>query len=62
MSKNLFGEAIRPHADLSEASGANGFQYRRQFGVVVICKGEAEQARTYEALRKQGFALRVVAV
>ena len=35
--------------------GANGFRYRRQFGVIVICKNERDQARTYNVLRRRGF-------
>lgn len=33
--------------------GANGFKYREQFGVIVICKDEAEHKAVYERLRIQ---------
>ncbi len=39
-----------------------GFKYRPQFGVIVICKDEREQARTYKTLLKLGHKLKVVTV
>ena len=33
-----------------------------QFGVIVVCGGEAEQEETYEALKGLGYACRVVSV
>lgn len=38
------------------------FKYREQFGVIVICKDEADQRRVYEQLLAKGFTLRVVTV
>jgi len=40
----------------------NKFSYQQQYGVIVICKDEAEQIRIYEELKKQGLTLRVVTV
>ena len=38
------------------------FTYKQQYGVIVICKDEAEQIRLYEELKKQGLTLKVVTV
>lgn len=42
--------------------GQNGFKYREQYGVVVICKNERHQARVYNVLRRRGMECRVVTV
>lgn len=42
--------------------GKNGFCYKPQYGVVVICQDEQHQRHTYEALKKQGLTLKVVTV
>lgn len=34
--------------------------YQEQYGVIVLCRDEAEQRKTYEALTAQGFTCRVV--
>ena len=36
--------------------------YKEQFGVVVVCKGEAEQKATYERLLAEGLVVKVVKV
>lgn len=38
------------------------FTYKQQYGVVVICKDEAEQMAVYERLRAQGLTHKVVCV
>lgn len=38
------------------------FKYKSQFGVVVICADEKEQARIYSDLLKLGYKLKVVCV
>lgn len=38
------------------------FNYKQQYGVVVICKDEAEQMAVYERLKAQGLTLKVVCV
>lgn len=40
----------------------NGFKYRPQFGIIVICDDEEQQNRRYESLLKRGWRLKVVAV
>ncbi len=42
--------------------GRNGFKYREQYGVVVLCKNERHQARVYNVLRRRGMECRGVTV
>lgn len=42
--------------------GRNGFKYREQFGVVVICKNERHQATVYRVLSRHGHQCKVVTV
>ena len=44
------------------APGRNGFKYRQQFGVIVICAHERDQAKTYTRLRRLGYQVKVVTV
>ena len=45
-----------------KALGKNGFKYREQYGVIVMCSTEKHQAQTYEALRRRGLKCKVVTV
>nr|DAP70167.1 MAG TPA: arginine repressor [Caudoviricetes sp.] len=38
------------------------FNYKEQYGVIVICKDEKEQQEIYERLLAQGLTLKIVAV
>lgn len=38
------------------------FNYKEQYGVIVICKDEREQKRIYDMLKAQGLTLKVVSV
>lgn len=38
------------------------FNYKSQYGVVVVCKDEADQKEIYERLKKEGLTLKVVCV
>jgi hypothetical protein len=42
--------------------GANGYKYRQQYGVIVVCEGEEDQRRVYERLLSEGLKVRVVVV
>lgn len=42
--------------------GRNGYKYREQYGVIVICRDPVHQEQVYKNLKKQGHTLRVVAV
>jgi peptidyl-tRNA hydrolase len=38
------------------------FNYKQQYGVIVICKDEKELQEVYEMLQKLGLTLKVVTV
>lgn len=42
--------------------GKNGFKYKPQYGVIVICNDENHQKIIYETLKNQGLKLKVVTV
>lgn len=42
--------------------GKNGFSYKEQYGVIVLCDDAAHQERVYEALKLLGLKLKVVTV
>lgn len=54
----------RPRSGGAKAPpGRNGYKYRQQFGIVVICENEDAQERAYARLQRAGFQkLRVVTV
>lgn len=54
-------EAILAQAP-SNRPGENGFKYRPQFGIVIVCRDEDDQRAAFEALAKQGYKLKVVSV
>lgn len=41
---------------------AKQFNYKQQYGVIVICETEEEQKKLFEKLQKQGLKLKVVTV
>jgi hypothetical protein len=49
-------------APRKKAPGRNGFKYRPQFGVIVVCSDEADQQTSYRALLGLGYKLKVVCV
>ena len=42
--------------------GRNGFKYRPQFGLVILCRDEPHQAELHRRLSKDGHRMRVVSV
>jgi hypothetical protein len=40
----------------------NGFRYRRQFGVVVLCDDEKQYRRAYKELTARGYKCKIVCV
>ena len=42
--------------------GANGFKYRKMFGVIVICRDETEHKAVYEKLMEDGYKCKAVRV
>ncbi|MBI5693662.1 MAG: hypothetical protein HZC55_26595 [Verrucomicrobia bacterium] len=48
----------QPHT----ASRTSSFKYKPQFGVIVLCKDERDQARMYERLKRGPRKVKVVTV
>ncbi len=42
--------------------GRNGYRYRPQFGLVIVCRDEPHQAALYKQFIREGHAVRVVVV
>ena len=40
----------------------NGFKYKERFGVIVLCRDEAEHKVVYERLKAEGYKCKVVRV
>lgn len=57
----LILHAVAKFAD-ENAGDMNGFNYKQQYGVVVICKDEKEQREVYDRLLAEGLTLKVVTV
>lgn len=61
----VFGfEIAEPFAELEvpeSPSGDAGFNYKEQYGVIVMCKNEVEQEKIYNRLTDEGFDCKVVA-
>jgi molybdopterin-guanine dinucleotide biosynthesis protein len=49
--------------ELPEAAPTiNGFKYKSQFGVIVVCKDEEEHRKVYDQLARKGYKVRAVRV
>jgi hypothetical protein len=44
------------------APGVNKFNYKQQYGVIIICKDEADHRRTYECISALGYKCKAVRV
>jgi hypothetical protein len=53
---------MAPRKTRPDPPGRNGFRYRQQYGVIVVCAHERDQAKTYSRLRRLGYACKVVTV
>jgi hypothetical protein len=42
--------------------GKNGFKYREQYGVIILCDNAKTQENLFNKLKAQGYKLRVVTV
>lgn len=64
MSVNVLCEAAKLgfNYQLNSFKMEKKFNYRAQFGVIVICADEKEQEAVYERLRKEGLTLKIVCV
>lgn len=47
-----------PSKAATKPPGRNGFKYKQQFGIVVVCDDESAQARAYARLQRAGLATR----
>ncbi|MEW6210790.1 MAG: hypothetical protein AB1631_20665 [Acidobacteriota bacterium] len=52
--------SLRTLAGAGGNSDASGSSYREQYGVIVICAGEAEQKKVFNRLKGLGYNCRVV--
>jgi hypothetical protein len=48
--------------DSKPRTAAAPFKYRQQYGLIVVCTGEADQKKKFEQLTKRGLTVRVVTV
>lgn len=61
--KKLPAAPAKHRSAAKTSPGRNGYRYRQQFGIVVICDNEQTQQRAYARLQRSGFKkLRVVTV
>lgn len=51
-----------PPKPAKAAPGVNGFKYREQFGIVIVCKDAAQQEQLYTELKAAGHKVKVVCV
>ncbi|WP_173058515.1 hypothetical protein [Sulfurimicrobium lacus] len=49
-------------ANSKQPLGKNGFKYREQYGVIILCDDAEAQERLFNQLKAQGYKLRVVTV
>ena len=42
--------------------GKNGFNYRPQFGLIIVCSDEKTQEALFNKLKDEGYKLKVVTV
>lgn len=47
---------------VDKTPGRNGFKYKPQYGIIVICSSEKEQQTLFKKLQKLGLKLRVATV
>ena len=63
MSLYGFDELSRTLEEATAGSGGNdGFTYKEQYGVIVVCDTEESQRAVYEHLTEQGYECKVVTV
>lgn len=65
MSNSAAAQGARPLSSKPsgrKVPGRNGFQYRPQYGLIIQCRDEADQSRTYGRLHRLGYKPKVVCV
>lgn len=53
-------EELEEEENKITASAENNFNYKEQYGVIVICKNEDEQEKVYNELHDKGYECKVV--
>ena len=51
-----------PTQEEEDAPGENGFEYREEYAINIVCDGEADQAEKLSMLRDMGYECRAVIV
>jgi hypothetical protein len=51
-----------PAKQAKAAPGVNGYKYREQYGVVIVCKDAAHQEQLYAQLQAADHKVKVVSV
>jgi hypothetical protein len=46
----------------AKVPGVNGYKYRQQFGIIIVCESELKQTRTFNRLKRLGYKCKVVTV
>jgi hypothetical protein len=46
----------------AKTPGRNGYKYKEQYGVIILCEDARAQEAVYHRLKAQGYKLRVVTV
>ena len=49
-------------ANIKKIPGKNGFKYRQQYGIIILCEDAKAQEQLYNTLKAQGYKLKVVTV
>jgi len=60
--ERLYMEMLMSEKVKRQPPGHNGFKYRQQYGVIVVCADESAQKKVYLELKRQGYACKVVTV
>ena len=61
-SKSIINYKSIINQKMEEKKKVKVFNYKEQYGVIVICENENEQKAIFEELQKKGLKLKVVTV
>lgn len=62
MSGFGFDELDKATEDITDEVAPPSFNYKEQYGVIVMCKSEEDQEKIYNRLTEEGFECKVVSV
>jgi hypothetical protein len=60
--ENVSGSESEQISESEQPNLSSNFNYKEQYGVIVMCKDEREQEKIYTRLTDEGFSCKVVAV